>query len=178
MQTTAVPWDHRWKAVSMEGYDVVRNKIIDYGNREYTTILAAFMVRDTKIAECVTWLSGHWPSLHPFNSEHTNHSVEMQADIIEIVMAALRGHDLFCEVLTPLYERISQFRYPRLQVFQYLCNVAQCVQYLDASLLTGWLKFRQARVPKLEPLQRSPFQQLWMEPRTRAYCLAFMAASQ
>ena len=84
-------------------------------------------------------------TLHP-NATLTDNAIEKQGDIIEIVIAALRGHVFF----RPIFGRIIEIggrRIPELLVVFF--DLCKTVQYLDAFLTTGWLKHKRETVPLL-----------------------------
>ena len=86
-------WVHRWKAVSEAGFDVRNERIVDYGNWEYTAIVQFLYLQDPKCKELIDYLATYWPSLHPLDHLHSSpHGVIMKGDIVEICLAALRGH--------------------------------------------------------------------------------------
>ena len=90
-------WGCRWKALSQDGYDVRQNRSADYGNVEYSSLLACFtLMEPTGFAVQLEWLCMCWPSLSPLDPAHHNdHGCEMQGGLIEIAMAAFRGDALF-----------------------------------------------------------------------------------
>ena len=46
MRERICDWEYRWKGVSHEGFDVIRNNEIDYGNAEYHVVLGAIGLLD------------------------------------------------------------------------------------------------------------------------------------
>ena len=59
-------WTYRWKGTSHDGYHLRKNKLIDYGNQEYVTILRFLHMLDDDIAKCLDYLITYWPSLNSF----------------------------------------------------------------------------------------------------------------
>ena len=70
----------------------------------------------------------------------------MRGDIIEIVMAALRGYRYF-EGIIPDIVHATGKRLP--QVFDSFCQFVRLVHYLDAFFCTGKVRFKSAPVPLL-----------------------------
>ena len=88
-------WKSHWKKVSQQGYDVIRDRIVDYGNREYYLLFDAICQWSPYCRYIMEWMSRwHFESLHP-DAVETDHVIIMQADVIEILLAALRGHEDF-----------------------------------------------------------------------------------
>ena len=92
---------------------------------------------------------------------NSDHAVEMQGDIIEIVLAALRGHPEFTAVLPSGFGELPQ-------LFTKLVYVCRTVQMLDAFLRTGLVKSQQKPVTRLARLRPDlvdhPFVQIWSRP--------------
>ena len=89
-------WDYRWKAVSREGFDILRGRLLGYGNQEYRAILQWLYLQDTECAKFIDWLADWWPELHPIDADKRKQPcLEMQGDVIEISLAALRGNRYF-----------------------------------------------------------------------------------
>ena len=74
-------WQSHWKQVSHQGYDVIRGRTIDYGNREYYVLLGAMCQWSPYCRDIMVFMSWHFPSLHP-DADDTSHSIEMQADVM------------------------------------------------------------------------------------------------
>ena len=150
-------WYCHWKSVSMEGYDIYQNRVVDYGNKEYYLLLGYIRRKSEYFHSCLVWLGDyHFETLHP-KAELTTHSIEMQADIIEICMAAFRGNPDFLDVL-PIG------RLPELHAK--LVAVCRVIQSLDAIIRTGYLKWKEDRVWKLSQIRPDlldhPFVQSWL----------------
>ena len=167
-------WQSRWKAVSHEGADVYKGRVIDYGNREYTVLVGFLHKHDKFLARCLEWLISWWPSLDPFEPSHacSKKGLSMKGDIIEICLAALRAHEMF---KAPLATRLQADGLTFPNVLQYMCDLCGLVQYMDACILTGILKKNDERVVKLtreQPFKNSPFAQLWHHDHNKSFCLA------
>ena len=141
----------------MEGYDIYKNRCVDYGNKEYFLLLGQICHKSEYFHSCLVWLGDyHFETLHP-KAKLTKHSMEMQADIIEICMAAFRGNADFTDVL-PIG------RLPELHAK--LVAVCRVIQTLDAIIRTGYLKCKEDRVWKLSQIRpdllKHPFVQSWL----------------
>ena len=160
-------WGCRWKALSHDGYDVRHSRQVDYGNVEYSCLLTCFTLIDPVFAVQLEWLCEYWPSLNPLDSaHHTDHGYEMQGDLIEIFMAALR-----CDAL---FETCELEHLPEL--FVKLCKLCQIIQYFDACLVTGYLKFSERRIRDLRFLSDHPFARMWQCHHLRGHCLAALCS--
>lgn len=163
-------WADHWKVVSYEGRDFIRGREVDYGNSEYTVLLGCFCHWSPQCNQCMEWLGTHYfPSLHP-HAELTDHSKEMKGDVLEICMAALRGHPEFAEVLPT--EGLPQ-------IFNALSSVCQTIQMLDACIRTGKLKWqdrRMALITSYRPdLGEHPFVLAWRHGDERQRQVALRA---
>ena len=154
-------WADHWKKVSMDGYDVVHNRPVDYGNVEYNILMGCMCRTSNYINACMCWFGSHYfPTLRP-DAPWTKHSVEMHGDVFEILLAALRGHDDFAN---------DGHAVLRQKLFVKLCSLCRTVQMLDAVIRTGRLKWCNDSVTKLERLRPDlvdhPFVQEWLrKPR-------------
>jgi len=153
--------------LSHDGYDVRHSRQVDYGNVEYSCLLTCFTLIDPVFAVQLEWLCEYWPSLNPLDSaHHTDHGYEMQGDLIEIFMAALR-----CDAL---FETCELEHLPEL--FVKLCKLCQIIQYFDACLVTGYLKFSERRIRDLRFLSDHPFARMWQCRPLRGHCLAALGS--
>ena len=148
---------NHWKIVLHDGYDIVHGRQVDYGNKEYYVLLRCVCHLSPYCYACVKWLGRyHFGSLHP-DAALTDHACEMQGDVFEIAMAALRGHPEFAEVLP---EGLPQ-------IFVKLIFVCRTVQMLDACIRTGYVKWQGAKAPKLARLRPEladhPFVREWSQ---------------
>lgn len=163
-------WHDHWREISKEGYDIIRETKTDYGNMEYCVIYKFLCAYSPDVEDSMTWLAEYFPTLHPnLYGYETEHSLCMKGDIIKIIMAALRGHDDFRDVLLPL-----NINKPKM--FDELCQVAQTVQYIDAFLRTGYIKFRELHVQTLplllpESLDSHEFVIKWLQEHSRHLAL-------
>ena len=133
---TTPGWDYRWKPTSEHGYDVgYGNRCVDYGNMEYATILQFLYLQDQYCQEYIDYLVSYWPSIHPASWPLSNHAVEMQGDVIEIFLAALRGHDNFT-----MTNELTKQNTTLPKLFQQVVQLCQLVQCIDASVKTGRVK--------------------------------------
>ena len=140
-------WDYRWKAVSREGFDILRGRLLGYGNQEYRAILQWLYLQDTECAKFIDWLADWWPELHPINADQRKQPcLEMQGDVIEISLAALRGNRYF----DLKSSRWLTARYSQPTLFVQVCQFCRLVQFLDAAVDSGWVKGSQRRITKLQ----------------------------
>ena len=150
--------DKSWEAcgfkyLSYQGYDVIGGlRIVDYGNYEYLALIEFWSLRKPAIWESLNIMRKAWPVLLDlWSPAKTERHVERLADIVEIVMGALRGEDWF----GPTRER----RLPDLLAL----HVALCrlVQQLNARLKTEYLKYKKERVKTFKV--PGMFSQLWRD---------------
>ena len=153
-------WKSYWKAPSSLGYDVVRNRCIDYGNKEYNTLLYAFLMLDETMWAQYYQLGRFWPSLLVIPSQ-TEHQMNMQGDVVEILLAATRAHMPFGTIPE---EYLRPGCLPRLTAS--LCSMCRTVQLINAYCHTGTIKFRNyERVPTI--LSDTEFARRWLrDPHT------------
>ena len=128
-------WDYRWKPTSRLGCDVRRrDRIVDYGNMEYATILQLLYLQDSCCRERIDFISEYWHSIHPLKRPLSDHCVEMQGDVIEVCLAALRGHPYF-NMGACLAENTFL---PDL--YQQVLHLCRFVQFIDAAVGRGYVK--------------------------------------
>ena len=170
-QYSGMAWKCHWKKVSMDGCDVIKGRCVDYGNVEYYILLRRVRHMSPFVEDCMAWLGkNHFETLRPEGMLLTDHAVEMHGDIFEIVMAALRGHAEFRDVLP-----LCSTDLPPL--FAKLCSVCKTVHMLDGCIRTGNVKWQNVRAPRLAhfrpDLADHPFVQIWVSdgPQARADAL-------
>jgi len=78
------------KPLSMEGYDVVQNRLVDYGNVQYRAVLLLWCILESRIAEAMQLASTAFAGLD-INSADTPGVLNRQGDVIEIMLALCRG---------------------------------------------------------------------------------------
>ena len=166
-----VAWGGHWKEVSREGFDMVQGRCIDYGNVEYYMLLGCFCSISPYCCYCMEFLGQHYfPSLHP-QAVVTDHSIEMQGDVVEICMAALRGHDDFAAALPATPGVLPQ-------LFDSFCTICRCVQMYDACFRTRRIKWQDeivwALVDYMPDMKRQPFIVHWMHGDRRASLQALL----
>ena len=138
-------WSTHWKPISKHGYDVIKNRTVDYGNIEYAMLLSLFVARDPWCNCCIRTMATDFSSLDP-GAQLTEHAIEMQGDVVEIWLAALRGHEFFSPILPELVA-LSGRQIPDL--FNRCCELCRTIHLLDGFLATGWLKYKMERVPTI-----------------------------
>jgi hypothetical protein len=79
-----------FKDLSHEGYDVVSNRKIDYGNFQYKSALICMAMENAEVHSLMCRFSTVVPTLHPDYSD-TEDSLSKQGDVIEVLMAFCRG---------------------------------------------------------------------------------------
>jgi len=135
-----------FKAESNQGYDVYKNRTLDYGNIAYPTFLwtlaAISGTGEDSVANRLSTLAKTWPSL-AVKHDHSNESLIKQGDVVELFFATFRGGFVFNEI-TALKDKDLP------TCFNRLCEVMRCVHLLDARLRSGWLKYRGEPVAKWE----------------------------
>ena len=156
-----VSWVEHWKEVSHEGFDMSKGRCIDYGNKEYYMLLGCFCSMSPYCYQCMEHLGQqYFPSLHP-QAMVTDHNMEMSGDVVEICMAALRGHDDFAAALN--YVSNTPGALP--QLFNSFCIICRCVQIYDACFRTRWIKWQDkfvwALVDYMPDMKDQPFIVQW-----------------
>ena len=120
----APAWTHRWKALSLEAYDMYKGQQIDYGNVCYRTALIGFARLDPLIEAQMNWFILLWCSLNFTIPHPPEHALGMQGDIIEIVMQALRADDLFMD---PLFRRVKELDTTFPKMLAELCSLCKAL---------------------------------------------------
>ena len=153
-------WKYRWKELSQNGYDVHKNCWVDYGNAEYASLFGFLYLHDDFLKKCLDFIITYWPSLGPdCDSEH---AYSMKGDVLEICLAALRGDQLFVDHFTP---RLHRDGLTLPQVSDYFIQLCRFLHLMNASLVTGRLKWSDQKVVKLStrmPFLDDPFVQIWI----------------
>ncbi len=127
---------------------------------------------DEHVRTYLDYLIHYWPSLDVCEGPHLSspHGVSMKGDIIEIYLAGLRGEAVFRK---PLKERLDKDRLALPTIYQHLIKLCTFVQFLDACLITRYLKSNGVRVYKLFPsseFESDEFVQYWIHG-DKAQCL-------
>ena len=150
-------WKTVWKPMSEHGYDTLRGGTIrvDYGNQEYSAILAVMAVLDAEVMLCLERMSRYWPTLSP-RRPYTEKACEMRGDVVEVYFARIRGHGE--------EEYGSPLEGPLPQLARTFCELLRIVQMID-SWDTTWLKWKQVRVQSMRVAlrQSTPFLDHWEE---------------
>ena len=164
-------WRDLWKDISFRGYDQRGFRCVDYGNKEMARLLGACMILDVDLDRLMGELGQFFSSLDKFNHDLSDHAIEMQGDVVEIFMAALRND-------CPEAPIRSAPCLPRL--FEKFCRVMQAVQFFDGTLCTGYIKYRQERVVPLSFVCTDPivqFQGLWCTQCNHDGCMLLATLS-
>ena len=73
--------------------------------------------------------------------------IEIQGDVIEIVLAALRGHDIFMEVLLPL---VQEHNTTLITVNGSMSCLLKALHQVQGFMVTGRIAYRGSVVPLLK----------------------------
>ena len=167
-------WEFRWKKVSYEGFDLIKNVYIDYGNVEYSCLLGAFCLLDAGLMNHLVVLSQRWPAVNPFT--HTSDDAySMQGDVMEVALAALRANELF---MPRFNELLIQHAISLPEVYNAFCRICRMVQDIDCLVFSAKVKWRQAYVQKIALPEWTvlEFVAQWRDPRQRPHCLRSLLA--
>ena len=86
-------WKHHWKAVSAYGNTTAKAmRPPDWGNVQYTALLTCFALSSPNFRERLQWIIARVPSIH--SGCISEYGFTMEGDVIDIFVAALRGHTL------------------------------------------------------------------------------------
>ena len=140
---------YHFKEQSRIGLDVIRGRIVDYGNNEYRTFAFASCLRNLEARYWLGRMASLVPSLDP-NYPDTDTSIDNTGDVVEVHFACLRGYfdDWFVDKTWPL--RGQEYTAAALS----FTSTMRLIQVLTATLRTGYLKYRQCHVNKC-PIARS-----------------------
>ena len=157
------------KTLSHEGYDVRGAQLIDYGNWEYTTILGALCLMDTSVDVAINGqlngLAVTWPSLDMWREPKSDDAYEMLGDVVEIIMAALRGDRFFGELVESWGRELPQ-------MFNGFCALCRLVHILHGAFVTGTRKYDNYSRRGVVHLPIPPFRSVWRQgPRERSLLL-------
>ena len=147
-----------FKFLSYRGYDVDRLRVIDYGNREYLAVLQFWSLASPNMKEHLGSLQEVWPTYFDLWRENkTGAHIERLADVVEIIIAAVRDEKWFQSV-TKKYRPLPEF-------YNLLVAVCRLVQHLDARLHSGYLKHKREMLPKFKSMQECEFCKCWSDSR-------------
>ena len=163
--------DCGFKLLSYQGYDVIGGvRVVDYGNYEYRALIEFWCLRNPAIWESLNSMRRAWPALLDlWSPAKTDRHVERLADIVEIVMGALRGEDWF--------RPIAGTRLPEL--FAFHVSLCRLVQQLNARLETEYLKYKKECLKRFAVPGR--FSGMWRDdavPKGLLLCGLLQAAEQ
>ena len=146
-----------FKRLSFDGYDVQGLRIIDYGNKEYEAILELFALHRPKLWMALIRLQKSWPTLDLWEKTPSPAATERKADVVEMIMGALRGNTFF----EPVWRQVIDETGCRLpELFVEFVRICKLVQYLDALLCTSYLKHKMERINQLHVLSSICIKQL------------------
>ena len=94
---------YHFKEQSRIGLDVIRGRIVDYGNNEYRTFAFASCLRNLEARYWLGRMAVRVPSLDPDHPD-TDTSIDNTGDVVEVHFACLRGYfdDWFVDMTWPL----------------------------------------------------------------------------
>ena len=138
-----------FKQLSFDGFDVQGLRIIDYGNKEYEAILELFALHRPELWKALIRLQKSWPTLDLWAKTPSQAATERKADVVEMIMGALRGNSFFEPVWRQVIDE-ADCRLPKL--FIQFVRICKLVQYLDALLCTGYLKHKKEPLKQLHVL--------------------------
>jgi hypothetical protein len=80
------------KDLSHLGFDVVRNRKIDYGNFQYRTVVHLWCACDSRIRDHLALAARKSFDALDVSLEDTDGTLNKQGDVVEMMMAACRAH--------------------------------------------------------------------------------------
>ena len=83
-----------FKEPSFDGYDVFKNRVIDYGNVVYKAFLIICATWSPPVRDSLERCSQYVPTLQP-GSFDTNDSLSNMGDFVEVIYAITRSYDHF-----------------------------------------------------------------------------------
>ena len=130
------------KQASHYGYDVVRNRVVDYGNVVYKTVLQGFALEQAVVHEALTRAAEkNMPTLNVGYAD-TPDSLSNQGDLIEILLGVARGDD-FQDMRRA--HSADQWR----ELFVELTQLCRSLAYLRCLLHGGTLPHSLVQVDKI-----------------------------
>ena len=129
-------FDVLWKPVSHMGFDVIRGRTVDYGNREYAAIYLMFC-NDPVIADSVEKLQKRWPTLR-LDGLQSETALVRKADVVEVILAALRGNDIFHSI-TKAWIDARKTTLPT--VLNWMMSLCRLVHMFNAYFCSGSIKY-------------------------------------
>ena len=153
-----------FKYLSFQGYDVAPSgrRVIDYGNEEYLCLLELMALRKPDLLVSLDSLRNAWPThMDLWAVTKTDAHIERLADVVEIIMGALRAEPWFRKVWEPVHaERQCQSQ----ELFALFVSLCKLVQILNARLVSGYLKFKFERLDRFKSLANLDFSRRWSDP--------------
>ena len=129
-----------FKEASHEGYDLVRNRKVDYGNMQYKSWLYQCCLADPAYQDVLAHCSEEIPTLHPLHKD-TLDALENQGDIVEVLYGITRG----CNFMN-LYACHETYEWRAAYTDMTAC--CRAIDYLRAMLQGRRLKANGDVVPK------------------------------
>ena len=132
-------------------------RVIDYGNKEYLTTLQYMVLAQPTIHDSLNRLRSRWPTLMDlWLSYKSDQHIERLADVVEIIMGALRAEHWF----THLWG-IDRYRNCLPEIFSMMTTLCKIIQSLTARLGTAYLKHKREVVPLFRPIMHLEFSNRW-----------------
>ena len=125
-----------WKPVSQMGFDVIRGRNVDYGNREYAAIYVMFC-NDPDIADSMEKLQKRWPTLR-LDGLQSETALVRKADVVEVILAALRGNNIFHSITKAW---IDEHKTTLPTVYLWMLSLCRLVHLFDAFFFSGSIKY-------------------------------------
>jgi len=119
-------FDGLFKEQSHRGFDVHRNRCIDYGNVVYKTVLVMCQFQTRKIEEALRESAIHIPSLH-YAWGDSNTSLLHAGDLVEALLGVCRGDD-FLNIRATTNTDNARWQ----QAYNELCQLCHSIDYLRA----------------------------------------------
>ena len=141
-----------------------KNQTVDYGNAEYLAVLQFFALADTRVWVYLNMMRAAWPTyMDLWAANKTNAHVEQLADVVEIVVAALRGEACFAEV-----HHETRLR----DLLPVLTSLCQLVHHFNGHLYKGEAKYNgDALLIMTRHLPSMPFIRNWHDYANRGILL-------
>ncbi len=125
----------------MEGCDVHKNAVVDYGNRQYRAVLLHWMQCEHDIRLSLGRASHTFRALDPMLRD-TPGALDRQGDVVEIIMAACRGSDNY-----GIRSTVGRSNAAWREAYERLVQLCRSIDYLFANMLGSHLKLRPHDAP-------------------------------
>ena len=164
-------WAETLKPLSANGYDINRNNLIDYGNRQYRGVLFLWDMHDGRVSEYLQHASVVFSALD-MRLPDTEGTLDKQGDVVEICMALCRGHFEYGK-----REYAEQSKEAWRQMYSTLCALCKSMDQLFCYLSSSSPKIDPFARPVQAQLQGVDLRHLRHIVRHHSYVLAVVAAN-